>query len=269
VSGTFYPANPRILKKEIEGYLGKAPSGGLPGEIMGLVSPHAGYMYSGQTAAYGYRVIAGASFDTVIIIAPSHRSFFVGAAIDDQEIYRTPLGDIPVDTELATELVEENDFIHINSKVHSGEHSLEVQLPFLQSVLKGFSIVPIIMGTQDAESCQRLSSIIVDRIKQKKKKCLLVGSTDLSHYYPYDEAVEIDAVAVKNLNGFDVEGMIKDLAVEHYEACGAGAMIATMMVCRELGANRSRVLKYTNSGDVSGDRGSVVGYVSSVFFKES
>ncbi len=268
VSGTFYPANAQVLRKEIEGYLSKARPGSTPKGVMGLISPHAGFMYSGQTAAYGYKCLSGDSFDTVIIVAPSHRSFFVGVAADDRSLYRTPLGDIPVDVGLVAKLIESDNLIRPNPKVHEGEHSLEVQLPFLQYVIGSFKLVPLIMGTQDPDSCKRLAEVIYGCVRDGKEKVLIVGSTDLSHYYPYDHAVELDSVVMKHLERFDVEGMVKDQMVERYEACGAGPMVVAMMTCRSMGSNASKVLNYANSGDVSGDRSSVVGYISCIFFKE-
>ncbi len=268
VSGTFYPGNPDVLRKDIEGYFSKARVDRIPDSatVKGIISPHAGYMYSGQTAAYGYKALAGSRYDTVIIVAPSHRSFFAGAALDNRRLYRTPLGDIPIDQELTEELLGESGVMHANPKVHEGEHSLEVQLPFLQFVLKSFTIVPVIMGTQDPQSSEDLSNALSDCLGKKGKRFLVVGSTDLSHYYPYDYAVQLDSVVVRHLEGFDIEGMLKDLTTEQYEACGAGPMITVMMVSRQLGADRGKVLNYANSGDVSGDRSSVVGYVSAVFY---
>ena len=156
--------------------------------------------------------------------------------------------------------------LHADPRVHEGEHSVEVQLPFLQFVLHDFKIVPVVMGAQDAESSEQLAGLIFDSIKEKKKRFLIVGSTDLSHYYPYDYAVQLDSVVIKHLERFDIKAMVEDQSVEHYEACGAGPMITTMLVCRKLGADQSKVLHYANSGDVSGDRSSVVGYVSCVFY---
>lgn len=269
VSGTFYPGNPEVLQIDVNGYLSKVSLQKPSGNIAGLISPHAGYMYSGQTAAYGYKALSGTSYDTVIILAPSHQSFFLGTAVQEKGGYRTPLGIVPIDEELAQELIGNGDTVHADPKAHRGEHAIEVQLPFLQTVLEGFKIVPLIMGTsQDPEASDHLASLVYTCLKGKNKKYLILGSTDLSHYYPYDLAVEMDKAALELLEAFDVEGMIRELARGKYEACGAGPIISTMMISRSLGADRAEVLNYMNSGDVTGDMDGVVGYVSCIFYGE-
>ena len=269
VSGTFYPSNPDVLRSDIEGYLSKVSNQKIPGYIAGLISPHAGYMYSGQTAAYGYKALSGAHYDTVVVIAPSHQSFFLGAAVYDKGAFRTPLGLVPIDEELSAELVEKGGSVHADVRVHRGEHAIEVQIPFLQTVLGRFKLVPLIMGTsQDPHSSAELASLIYECIKDKHERYLVVGSTDLSHYYPYELAVEMDKSAVGLIEAFDLEGLIRELARGKYEACGAGPLLTTMMVCEKLGAKWSKALNYMNSGDVTGEMSGVVGYVSCVIHGE-
>ena len=269
VSGTFYPGNQEVLRADVNGYLSKVRLHEPESAVIGLISPHAGYMYSGQTAAYGYKAISGKSFDTVIIVAPSHQSFFLGTAVQEKGGYRTPMGVVPIDEELASALIGKGDAIHADPRVHRSEHSIEVQLPFLQTVLGEFKIVPLIMGTsQDAEASRQLADIVHGCIREKQKRYLILGSTDLSHYYPYDLAKEMDKAAIELLEAFDVDGMIRELARGKYEACGAGPIISTMMISRMLGAARAKVLNYMNSGDVTGDMDSVVGYVSCIFCGE-
>ena len=266
-SGMFYPADPKALTREIELYLGQASPEEIKGEIKGLIAPHAGYMYSGAVAAWGYKLLSKLTYDTVIIIAPSHRSHFEGSALQEKGGYRMPLGIVKIDEEFASELLKKKDVVHSNFHAHQGEHSLEVQLPFLQVVLREFSIIPLIMGAQDAALCEALASALFQTIQGSRKQCLVVGSTDLSHYYPYNHALELDGQVARNLDNFDLMGLTRDLAADKCEACGAGPMTTTMMVSQKLGANASRVLKYANSGDVSGDKASVVGYISAVFYK--
>jgi hypothetical protein len=268
VSGAFYPDNADILTRNIEAYLKNAGPVSLNGEIIGLIAPHAGYMYSGQVAAFGYKAVMGSSFDTVIIIAPSHRGRFGGVAVLEKGGYRTPLGTVPVDEELTRELVNINSVVMPNVDAHRGEHSLEVQIPFLQVVLKDLRIVPLIMGSQEQALSGALADCLHRAIEKTKKKVLLVGSTDLSHYYPYSEAVELDTVVKEHLEAYDVNGLLTSLQKGTCEACGAGPMVSTMLASQKLGANGSKVLKYANSGDVSGDRSGVVGYISCVFFKK-
>lgn len=266
VSGTFYPANPEILKADIEGYLKKASVEAKPEGIRGLVSPHAGYMYSGQTAAYGYKAISGAHYDTVIIVAPSHQSFFYGAAVQSRGGYKTPLGVVSIDEGLADRLVSSGELVHADDRVHRGEHSIEVQVPFLQTVLDDFLIVPLILGmSQDTTYSLQLANLL-HQCLDGNKRYLIVGSTDLSHYYPYDLAKELDKEAIELIKKYDIDGLDRELARGKYEACGAGSIITAMAVSQKLGATRSDILDYKNSGDVTGDMSTVVGYVSSVFY---
>ena len=269
VSGTFYPDNPRTLEKNIEVYLANASIDSLDKEIVGLIAPHAGYIYSGQVAAYGYKAIMGANYDTVIVIAPSHRSHFEGVAVFEKGGYRTPLGVVHIDEELASEIINLKTVVWANVDVHKGEHSLEVQVPFLQVVLKDFTMLPLIMGSQDLALCEVLVDSIFRSIKKTNKKVLVVGSTDLSHYYPYAEAVELDTVVRQRLNAYDIQGLQNDFRKGTCEACGTGPIVSTMLLSQKLGATQSKVLKYANSGDVSGDRSGVVGYISCVFMRSN
>jgi AmmeMemoRadiSam system protein B len=269
VSGTFYPDNPKILTKNIEAYLKNASFDAIEGEILGLISPHAGYMYSGQVAAYGYKAIMGLPYETVIVIAPSHGSRFESVAVLEKGGYRTPLGVVPIDEEFTGEIVNLQTFIRPNVDAHRGEHSLEVQVPFLQVVLKDFTIVPLIMGSQDPALCEALADCLHVVMKKTKKRVLIVGSTDLSHYYPYSEAVGLDTIVRQHLEAYDTTGLQDNLRKGTCEACGAGPIISTMLLSQKLGATQSKVLKYANSGDVLGDRNGVVGYISCVFMQNN
>jgi len=266
VSGMFYPDDPRVLRKDIGIYLEGAAVEPFSGGVCAIVSPHAGYVYSGQVAAYAYKAVSGLDFDTVIVIAPSHRAYFEGVAVWDRGSFRTPLGNIEIDADTTQELLGSRDAFISNRDVHRGEHSLEVQLPFLQCVFKDFRLVPLLMGAGTEELYEKAAGVLARAISGSPKRFLIVASTDLSHYYPYAAAVKIDAVTVDHLRNFDIPGMIRDTRSEKAQACGAGPMITAMMASKMLGADASRVLKYANSGDVSGDLSGVVGYVSAVFF---
>ena len=268
VSGMFYPDNPTKLQNDIESYLRNTIVSDLEEDVVGMISPHAGYMYSGQVAAYGYRTIEKKQYDTVILIGPSHRTYFNGVALWDRGTFETPLGAVNIDEEIAREIININGIVKPNTDTHRGEHSLEVQLPFLQSVLDGFKIIPLIMGIQTSSACQELVQSISHVFQASKKKFLIVGSTDLSHYYPYADAKKLDGVIIGHLGAFNIPGMIEDIETGKTEACGAGPVIATMMLSEKLGADHCRVLKYANSGDVSGDKSGVVGYVSAVFYRK-
>lgn len=266
VSGTFYPSNPRVLKEDIKQYLSLVPGGLVSGRVKGLISPHAGYMYSGQIAAYGYKTLLAGAYDTVIIVAPSHKAYFQGVAMQDTGGYRTPLGLMPIDEEVAGAILNAGKVVRSNAAPHKGEHSIEVQLPFLQIVLGDVPFVPLMMGEQSISLCEELSDQIVAAVRELNKSALIIGSTDLSHYFPYSQAVRLDSAVTKRLAAFDVQGLEEDLNSDRGEACGAGPMITTMFAARKLGADRAAVLKYANSGDVSGDKAAVVGYVSCTFY---
>ncbi|MCX5813226.1 MAG: AmmeMemoRadiSam system protein B [Proteobacteria bacterium] len=267
VSGMFYPGNPEVLRHDIAKYLENATFDAVEGDVVGMISPHAGYAYSGPVAAYGYKSLLDKAYDIVIVIAPSHRAHFEGVAIQNKGGYRTPLGIVDIDEDISEEILKEGSAVNINLKAHTGEHSLEVHLPFLQVVLKSFMLVPLVMGTQDLSICEELSRCLYEVIKKSGKRVLIVGSSDLSHYYSYDKAVNIDNIIVEHLEKFDIKGLAEDFNRNKCEACGFGTMITTMTVAERCGATGSRVLKYANSGDVSGDKSGVVGYVSGVFYK--
>lgn len=264
VAGQFYTDDPQALTGQIDGFLEKVPGEKIPGEIIALIAPHAGYVYSGQVAAYAYQQVRGRPFKTVIVIAPSHRASFIGASIYDRGGYQTPLGVIPVNVELAAGILGCSERINFYPHAHSQEHSLEVQLPFLQRVLGEFQLVPIIMGDQDQSTCQILAEAIVSSLG--KEKSLIVASSDLSHYHPYDRAVEMDGAIVEAVNAFDPLRLQESLRSRESEACGGGPMITAMLAAQRLGATGARVLNYANSGDVTGDRGQVVGYMAAALF---
>ncbi|MHB8110228.1 MAG: AmmeMemoRadiSam system protein B [Syntrophorhabdaceae bacterium] len=267
VSGMFYPDDPSVLRKEIGNYLRQADVKPYATAIRAVISPHAGYIYSGQVAAYAYKAISSLEFDTIIVIAPSHRAYFQGIAIWEEGNFRTPLGNIGIDEKNAQNLLNLKSVFVSNRDVHQGEHSLEVQLPFLQYIYKDFKIIPLLMGPADDDLYEKAADGLAQMISSVDERCLIVASTDLSHYYPYELAMKIDGITVDHLTQFDIPGMIRDIRSEKAQACGAGPMITAMLTSRKLGSKASKVLKYANSGDVSGDRSSVVGYVSAIIFE--
>ncbi|HUL38459.1 MAG TPA: AmmeMemoRadiSam system protein B, partial [Thermodesulfobacteriota bacterium] len=266
LAGTWYPGDPETLSRDVKRYLENAKKEKPEGEIVALISPHAGYVYSGQVAAYAYKLLEGAVFDSVVVLGPSHRYPFKGASLWDRGGFKTPLGIVPIDVELSKKLMEKRKEIRFIPEAHSQENSLELQIPFLQAVLKPFKLVPIAMEPDWSwETCQYLASAIAETVRGKK--VLLVASTDLSHYYSYNIAVEIDRIFINHIDRFDIEGLNQDLRSNRTEACGGGPVVAIMLAAKMLGANRGKVLKYANSGDVTGDRSRVVGYAAAVFYK--
>ncbi len=267
VAGMFYPAYPDELSEQIDSFLRNANPPTIHGQILALVSPHAGYVYSGQVAAYGYKTVKGKSYDLVIVISPSHRAYFKGASVYAVGDYITPLGVAKVDREACTALMAQDPTIQFHPQVHEQEHALEVQIPFLQRVLNDFKLLPIVMGNQDYATCERLKDALLKVIKGKN--ILIVASSDLSHYHPDPEARTLDARVAEALERFDPKALHEILNSGKAEACGGGPMITAMLTAAALGAHQSKVLVYANSGDITGDRQAVVGYLSAVFYKEN
>ncbi len=267
LAGSWYPGQPQTLRGDIETYFRNVPDREIPGRVIGIVAPHAGYVYSGQVAAHAYNLIRDASYEKVIVISPSHRMHFDGVAIWRGAGYETPLGVTPVDQELAEALLAADGPVAEIPAAHAQEHSLEIQLPFLQVALGDFTFVPLVMGTQDERTCRRLAEVIAGAVAGQRT--LVVGSSDLSHFHSHTEAVRLDSVVLDHLKNFEPDGLLRDLARRNCEACGGGPAATTMMAARALGADRAELLKYANSGDVTGDRREVVGYASAVFFAAS
>ncbi len=266
VAGSFYPDDPKQLSSMIDAFFNSASEQGMDADIFVLISPHAGYVYSGATAAYGYKAISNREYDTVVIIAPSHSLSFEGFAIWPQGSFRTPLGSIAVDQEFSRQLMQINPRVSSIPQAFSKEHSLEVQLPFLQKALKGFRIVPLITGRVDFGDCQLLAHSL--SILSKKKKCLLVVSTDLSHYHTLEEANRIDQLTISHIRNLNSHGLYVAAEAGKVEACGLYALVTGILYSRELEAGKVSIFKYANSGDISGDYKRVVGYVSAAIYKE-
>ncbi len=266
VAGMFYPADPSELASQIDSFLNNVALPPLQGDVIGLVSPHAGYIYSGQVAAYGYKTVQGKSFDLVVVLAPSHRAYFKGASVYAVGDYITPLGTAKVDQDACQALMAQARFIQFHPQVHEQEHALEVQVPFLQRVLKDFKLLPIVMGTQEMASCKGLKDALLPVIRGKD--VLIVASSDMSHYHPDSEARALDQRILETVSRFDPEELNRLLISGEAEACGGGPIITAMLVSSALNATHAKVLTYANSGDVSGDRGAVVGYFSAVFYKK-
>jgi AmmeMemoRadiSam system protein B/AmmeMemoRadiSam system protein A len=261
VSGSFYPARPPELREMVKGFLGQVTEKGLAGELIALIVPHAGFVFSGQVAAHSYKQLEERDFDTIILIGDSHRVRFSGVSVGNYSAYRTPLGDVAIDKDLVEKLIKESERINFHPRAHEGEHSLEVQLPFLQTVFKDFKLVPIIMGERNFETCEILADALIKQTKGKN--VLFIASTDLSHFHPYNKAVEIDKRAISAMGKLDGKLLFQGLEDNEYELCGGAATVTTLLVAKKLGAQRAQLLKYANSGDVPfGDKSRVVGYAA-------
>jgi hypothetical protein len=271
VAGAFYPAQPKELEKMVDEFLARAAPPAIKEPVLALVSPHASYVYSGGVAAHSYALLKGRKFDRVVVISPSHVEAFNFSSVYDGDAYATPLGTIPVDKAFAAKLASLSPSIKLSSRGHAAsggqaEHALEVQLPFLQRVLGPFKLVPIVMGQQDYDTCRALGVSLAKLIQGPDT--LLVASSDLSHFHPYDIAVKLDRKTLQAIEEWDYLSMSRNFELRVWEACGGGPIVAAMIAAERLGANRARVLKYANSGDATGDHSSVVGYGAVAFVKQ-
>ncbi len=251
VSGQFYPSDDSELRQSIEKYLDSVSVDDIHG-IRGLVSPHAGYVYSGLTAAHGYKLLSESRYDTVIVLGPSHHHYFDKVSIPDITHYKTPLGLVKL-SDKVNALLSESLFIN-EPKAHLREHSVEVQIPFLQSVLGSFELIPIVVGDVDPRELADILKKYVD------DDTLVVASTDLSHYHSYADAIDLDKICTESISSIDFDMMYR------CEACGKIPTLTLMHLADNL-LWKSNLLDYRNSGDTSGvkNRG-VVGYTSIAFY---
>jgi AmmeMemoRadiSam system protein A len=274
VAGLFYPAEGPVLSKTIDRLLEGAPAHHIP-RLRALVCPHAGYPYSGPTAAVAYKTLAGRDFQTVLILGPSHYALFDGASVPNSDAYQTPLGAVPISPK-APQLAGTSPFVleprcfvqwpdwwTRSSKPapavgedtpDTWEHSIEVQIPFLQKVLKSFTILPVVFGNVDPAEAAGVLAGMIDA------KTIVVASSDLSHYHPYDEAKELDNRCVKAVCDLNIEEM------KSQEACGKVPILTLMHLARKKGW-KTQLLDYRNSGDTAGDKSAVVGYAAIAFYE--
>ncbi len=264
VAGMFYPDDARELRSQIEELIAHVSKRKVKGKVRGIVSPHAGYDYSGFTAAHGYSMLRGEKFETVVVVSPSHREFFNGVSVYPGDAYETPLGIVEVNRKLRDELLAQGEFIVASEAGHRTEHALEVQLPFLQEVLGEFTLLPLVIGDQKPEICFALGEALANVLQDES--ALLVASSDLSHFYTADVADKLDDVMIEDVNEFDYELLMHDLETQRTEACGGGPIVAVMAALKRLGVQHCEVVHHSNSGDVSGDYASVVGYLCAVAY---
>jgi len=265
VSGSFYPSNPVILRKMINDFLKAADPPEIKGKLIGLVEPHAGYVYSGWVAAEGYSLLKGRKFKTVVVIGPSHHLRYPGSSVYNIGDYKTPLGIVRVDRKLCNTIIDKGQDITYYAPLHRNEHSVEVEIPFLQVALEDFSLVPIVIGEFSLEACQKLANALIKACKGKD--VLFIASSDMSHYYEYSIANLIDEKANRIIEEFSPSKLWDNLASGDVEMCGGAPVVTVMMVAKGFGADKAKVLKYVNSGDVTGDKSRVVGYSSAAFYR--
>ncbi len=263
VAGMFYPANPRKLEDSINHMLQENKTDLNPEKIFACIVPHAGYMYSGKTAAYAYNLLVGRKYKTVIIISPSHREYFQGISIFNGDAYETPLGTVPVNKEVREKLVESSKVIFEGREGHKQEHAIEVQLPFIQMVLKDFSIVPMVIGDQRRNYLFELAEQLS---KVADEDTIIISSSDLSHFYSKVVADHLDSVVERHITYFDFESLQNDLELSKCEACGGGGIVVALKTASIMNITKSKVLHRSDSGDTTGDDSEVVGYLSAVLY---
>lgn len=257
VAGTWYPASAEQLGREVDGYVddaGVEPSA----PPLAIVAPHAGLKYSGPVAAFAYKAARQGQYRAAMLVGPSHFLGFEGVSIWPRGSWQTPLGLVRVAEDVAETVLRASNVVVEHRPAHAREHSLEMQLPFLARLLPGVPIVPMVMGRQDRKTAFALGTAI----ESAGRGVLLIASSDLSHFHDADTAALMDTIVLEQVATLDAEGLMQALEREPQHACGGGPMVAVLHAARRLGATSARILKYGDSGDVTGDKSSVVGYMS-------
>jgi len=271
IAGRWYDKDPVRLARQIDAFLDQASLPPLNGEVVGLIAPHAGHIYSGLTAAYAFRSVRGQHFDLVVVISPLHGFHPADALTSAHKAYQTPLGPVWIDTGLVKSLDEKMRLDYGWGLTYIGrdqEHSLEIELPFLQRALPdSFKLLPVMLRTQEPalirQFASALASVLVDR------KVLLVASTDLSHFFPERTANGLDEAMLAQVAAFSPEGVLQAEREEKGFACGVAAVAAVLWSARELGATSAVILHHSTSGEKTGDYDSVVGYGAAAILKEN
>jgi AmmeMemoRadiSam system protein B len=280
VSGLFYPDEPGELERIVTGYLDKVDKKELYERIeeqtgikdapkltpLVVVAPHAGYIFSGKIQAFSYALFMNTTVETAVIIGPSHQKQFKGISVNLDSAYKTPLGNVAVDLDFANALIDHSgDFNHIE-EAHLSEHTIEVQLPFLQILMRDIKIVPVLFGHQNRQSSVLLKEALVSVMDRMQKSCAVIVSTDLSHYHPHVEASSLDKRLIQDIQNMDPESFYTNIKEGKSEACGFGGILTGLMLAKERGRGKSAILSYMDSGEVSGDRKKVVGYLSAAMY---
>jgi len=269
IAGTWYPGNPDKLAQTVDSFLKTAKVETLKGKVLGLISPHAGHVYSGSTAGYAFKTVQGKSFELVAVLSPMHQYHFAPILTTAHSAYETPLGKIAVDRvamDRMDMLLQKND-LSITPVAYDKEHSLEIELPFLQRALSGeFKLLPIMLRSQDALTAQEIGIALAEVLCDKK--ALLVASTDLSHFFPVDEAEILDREMLHQIELFSPEGVLRAEETGTGSACGAAGVAAVLWAAKALGGTHVQILHHSTSADSTGDRSSVVGYGAAAILKE-
>jgi AmmeMemoRadiSam system protein B len=269
VAGTWYPGSSAGLAEAVDAHLNAATVSDAPACPLAIVAPHAGLMYSGPVAAYAYSLLRACRYGAVVIVGPSHFVPFHGVSIWPRGRWQTPYGEVAIAEGLAAAIAAESAEVMEKPDAHGREHSLEMQLPFVARLLPGVPIVPLLMGYQTRTTAYALGDAIARSLAgrpQTDDRVLLVASSDLSHYEDAATAAGMDASVLGYVEAFDPDGLMSELEREPRHACGGGPMVAVLRAAALRGATLARVLRYADSGDVSGDKSSVVGYMAAAIW---
>jgi len=265
IAGLWYTSNPEQLRRQINQYLAQAELPELAGEVVALIAPHAGYRYSGRTAGYAFRAVSGRQYEQVVVLSPFHGYHPAPLLVSAHAAYQTPLGTVPVDRQ-AIESLDQRLSTRLTPISRDEEHSLEIELPFLQCALAGpFRLLPVMMRSQSPQTARMLGEALAQELTGRS--ALLVGSTDLSHFYDQQEADRLDAEMLRQIADFSPEGMLQAEREGKGFACGVAPVAALLWAAHHLGGNQVHILHHSTSGDVTGDRSSVVGYGAAVILK--
>ncbi len=268
IAGTWYPGQPEALDRSVRELLEAVEPLRIEAELVALISPHAGLRYSGPVAAAGYRLLEWQRFESAVLVGPSHHVYFQGASVFHRGAFETPLGQVEVDEELAQSILDRDRSMRDFFEAHEREHCLEMQLPFLQVLAPHIKIVPIIMGDQRRVNVDAVARAVGSAVAEAGRKVLLIASSDLSHYKSAEVAARMDGKVTALVERCDPGELMDLLEVHHEHACGGGPVVAVMKAAQALGGHSARILRYGDSGDVTGDKAEVVGYLSAALFRE-
>jgi predicted class III extradiol MEMO1 family dioxygenase len=292
VAGKWYPGDPGPLAASLDALVADADVDPIKGHLRAIIAPHAGLIYSGPVASFAYKAARDTGYGAIVLVGPSHFVAFDGVSIWPAGAWATPFGPVTVDADLAASIAAESPLVIDHRAAHAREHSLEMQLPFIAHLLPGVPIVPLVMGRQTRASAEALGDAIARAVAARTPaqtqderrqvpsdadnrdeptgprpgEVLLVASSDLSHYEDAATAAQLDAEVIGRVEALDAEGLMDALEREPRHACGGGPMAAVMRAARQLGAHHARLLRYADSGDVSGDKSSVVGYMAAAIW---
>lgn len=269
IAGQWYSGDAETLAESVDNYIQTATLPEIHGDVIAIIAPHAGYIYSGPVAGYAFAAVTGLTPDFVAVISPMHQPYYDPLLTSGHQAFQTPLGSIPIDRESIKELdhLLEKSLGYRTIPVRKDrEHSLEIELPFLQRALKGdFSLLPVMVRDHSEVVAKSLGVALAQVLKTRN--ALLVASTDLSHFYPQDTANQLDKEILRRIESFDPAAVLQAEAEGVGYACGRSAVATVLWAARELGGNQVQILKYATSGDVSGDFNQVVGYGAAVVTK--